>query len=159
MTTCSYLQVHDMMRNISGVGEGNGPWMSIHDGFQGVSSWSDFMRGSDRIALDTHPYFAFGGGPATDPIATGFGLEAGGTWPQAACNRWAVGMNGRYADSSHFFLLHTKIFFRKSIFFWCNLRRGIQQRLQRLWIVPQRCVRSTLVWWGLWLLARCLSLE
>ncbi|KAF9449262.1 glycoside hydrolase family 5 protein [Macrolepiota fuliginosa MF-IS2] len=88
-----YLQAHDMMRNITGFGEGNGPFMSIHDGFQGIASWKDFMRGSDRIALDSHPYFAFGGGPATDPIATGLGLEAGGSWPRAACNRWAVGMN------------------------------------------------------------------
>ncbi|KAJ3565745.1 hypothetical protein NP233_g7440 [Leucocoprinus birnbaumii] len=88
-----YLEAHDMIRNITGVGEGNGPWISIHDGFQGISAWSDFMRGSDRIALDTHPYFAFGGGPATDPIATGLGLNAGGIWPRSACNRWAVGMN------------------------------------------------------------------
>lgn len=84
-----------MIRSITGVGEGNGPYISIHDGFQGVSSWSDFLRGSDRIALDTHPYFAFSGGPATDPIATGTGSTAGGTWPRAACDRWAVGMNSR----------------------------------------------------------------
>ena len=27
-----YLEVYDMMRNITGVGEGNGPFMTIHDG-------------------------------------------------------------------------------------------------------------------------------
>lgn len=91
--TSFYLQVHGMMRNITGVGEGNGPMISIHDGFQGLDSWSNFLPGSDRIALDTHPYFAFSGGPATDPIATGTGAQAGGTWPLAACDRWANGMN------------------------------------------------------------------
>ncbi|KAG8708506.1 hypothetical protein FRC09_001214 [Ceratobasidium sp. 395] len=54
-----YLEAHNMIRNITGIGEGNGPWISVHDGFQGISQWADFMPGSDRVALDSHPYFSF----------------------------------------------------------------------------------------------------
>ncbi|RDX49667.1 glycoside hydrolase [Lentinus brumalis] len=48
-----YLQAHDMIRNITGIGKG--PYIAIHDGFQGTVSWKDFLPGSDRIMLDTHP--------------------------------------------------------------------------------------------------------
>ncbi|TFK45133.1 glycoside hydrolase superfamily [Crucibulum laeve] len=88
-----YLEAYSMMRSITGVGEGHGPFMSIHDGFMGLQEWSDFLRNGDRVALDTHPYFAFGGGAATDPIATGTGANAGGTWPLQACQRWAANTN------------------------------------------------------------------
>ena len=40
-----------MIRNITGVGEGNGPYIGIHDGFQGTDIWKDFLQGSDRILL------------------------------------------------------------------------------------------------------------
>ena len=46
-----------MVRNITGIGEGKGPFMSIHDGFLGPSEWADYFPGADRIALDWHPYF------------------------------------------------------------------------------------------------------
>ena len=52
-----YLQAHDMIRNITGVGEGHGPWIGIHDGFQQPPAWEGFLPGSDRINLDWHPYF------------------------------------------------------------------------------------------------------
>lgn len=84
-----------MIREITGVGEGNGPFISIHEGFQGLADWAGFMTGSDRIALDMHPYFAFSGSPATAPIDTGTGADAGGTWPGAACDRWTSSMNTR----------------------------------------------------------------
>jgi len=84
-----------MIRGIAGVGEGKGPFIAIHDGFQGLADWAGFMTGADRMALDMHPYFAFNGGPATDPIDTGTGADAGGTWPKAGCDRWAVSMNTR----------------------------------------------------------------
>ncbi|KAF7977045.1 hypothetical protein HWV62_4814 [Athelia sp. TMB] len=87
-----YLEAHNMMRNITGVGEGKGPYMSVHDGFQGVSSWADFMPGSDRVILDSHPYTAFAS-PADAPIASGIGAGAGGTWPLKACSSWAKGFN------------------------------------------------------------------
>jgi hypothetical protein len=98
-TVYSYLEVHDMIRSITGKGEGNGPFISIHDGFKGMSSWAGFMEGSDRIALDSHPYFAFSGQPATEPINIGTGINAGGQWPTQACNAWAKSMNGRYCSS------------------------------------------------------------
>ena len=52
LTACrSYLKAHDMIRGITGIGEGNGPYMVIHDGFQGLSTWSNFLPGSDRIIM------------------------------------------------------------------------------------------------------------
>jgi len=81
-----------MIRGITGIGEGKGPYISIHDGFVGLSSWASFPPGSDRIALDTHPYFAFGNSPATDPIDTGTGPGAGGVWPADACG-WGGGVS------------------------------------------------------------------
>jgi hypothetical protein len=59
-----------MIRGITGYGAGNGPFISIHDGFQSTASWASFLPGSDRIILDTHPYFAFDGTPNDAPIAT-----------------------------------------------------------------------------------------
>ena len=55
-----------MIRGITGVGEGKGPYIVIHDGFQGLDVWPGFMTGADRLALDMHPYLAFGGGAAMD---------------------------------------------------------------------------------------------
>ncbi|KAG1738191.1 glycoside hydrolase family 5 protein [Suillus lakei] len=91
--TSFYLEAHDMIRNITGYGEGNGPYIAIHDGFEGLSSWAGFLEGSDRVILDTHPYFAFSGNPNPEPIATGTGLDAGGIWPTLACSKWATAMN------------------------------------------------------------------
>ena len=51
----SYLHAHWMIRNITGVGEGNGPYIGIHDGFQGTGTWKDFLQGSDRILLGASP--------------------------------------------------------------------------------------------------------
>ena len=84
-----------MIRNITGYGEGNGPYIAIHDGFRSLSSWAGFLEGSDRIVLDSHPYLAFDGSSNTEPIATGTGLDAGGVWPTLACSRWATTMNDR----------------------------------------------------------------
>lgn len=83
-----YLEAHNMIRAITGFGAGHGPYISIHDGFLGVDQWPNFLPGADRLIMDTHPYFAFGGGPNNDPIATGTGLDAGGIWPAQACNAW-----------------------------------------------------------------------
>jgi glucan 1,3-beta-glucosidase len=86
----SYFETYKTMRSITGLGAGNGPYMSIHD--FGLT-WAGFLTGSDRIALDTHPYVAFNGETFTDPIATGTGAGAGGTWPARACG-WGKGING-----------------------------------------------------------------
>ncbi|KDQ20955.1 glycoside hydrolase family 5 protein [Botryobasidium botryosum FD-172 SS1] len=64
-----YYQAHQIIRAATGVGEGNGPWISIHDGFFGPALWADYMPGADRVALDTHPYFAFQDQPLAPPFA------------------------------------------------------------------------------------------
>ena len=40
-----------MIRSITGIGEGKGPYISIHDGFIGISKWEGFLPNSDRIIL------------------------------------------------------------------------------------------------------------
>lgn len=40
-----------MIRGITGLGEGQGPFIFIHDGFGGVTNWGGFLEGSDRIGL------------------------------------------------------------------------------------------------------------
>ncbi|KAK1221925.1 hypothetical protein PQX77_015253 [Marasmius sp. AFHP31] len=88
-----YLEAHKMMRDITGVGEGKGPYISIHDGFYDVTSWSGMFPNADRMIMDSHPYFAFGNGANNDPISTGLGLDAGGIWPRQACNAWGPSLN------------------------------------------------------------------
>lgn len=50
---------------ITGLGEGNGPIITFHDGFTtqaaNVSSggFNGFLGGADRIAMDSHPYLCF----------------------------------------------------------------------------------------------------
>ncbi|CAE6427831.1 unnamed protein product, partial [Rhizoctonia solani] len=56
--TAFYLEMHDMMRNLTGPGKG--PWISLHDGFD-VAAVTDsgFMPGADRLAISSHLYFSF----------------------------------------------------------------------------------------------------
>ncbi|KAI0343529.1 glycoside hydrolase [Trametopsis cervina] len=95
--TSFYLQAHAIIRSITGIGAGKGPIMTIHDGFRSLSSWVDRLSGSDRIALDNHPYFAFDGQPNTSPIDVpavgGDGTMLGGVWPKQACGAWATNLN------------------------------------------------------------------
>ncbi|KAJ3970001.1 glycoside hydrolase family 5 protein [Lentinula raphanica] len=93
-----YLEAHDMIRGITGLGAGHGPFISIHDGFVGLDSWAGFLPGSDRINIDTHPYFAFDNEPNDSPIATGLGSDAGGIWPAQACNAWGPDINSSRSD-------------------------------------------------------------
>ncbi|KZT18590.1 glycoside hydrolase family 5 protein [Neolentinus lepideus HHB14362 ss-1] len=94
-----YLQSYDKIRAITGIGEGHGPYISIHDGFSGLGIWKDFLPGADRFILDTHPYFAFGG-MQNVPIAVpdNDGDNYGGTWPQQACLSWGIGQNQSQLD-------------------------------------------------------------
>lgn len=61
----SYIETYDQMRSIGGTGVGNGPFITIHDGFvdmaTNVSSggWDGFLNGWDRVALDSHRYLCF----------------------------------------------------------------------------------------------------
>jgi glucan 1,3-beta-glucosidase len=83
-----------MIRNITGYGAGNGPYIAIHDAFN-IAIWGGFLTGSDRMVLDTHPYLAFNGQPNTAPVITDDGLgEPGGTWPLQVCG-WGAGVNNR----------------------------------------------------------------
>lgn len=114
--TSFYLEAHDMIRNITGYGEGNGPvsgrylymkdpgltcvskhlqYIAIHDGFMPITTWFGFLQGSDRVILDQHPYFAFGG-VLLDPLAVpGPDGLPGGQWPRQACDSWGPGTNDR----------------------------------------------------------------
>jgi glucan 1,3-beta-glucosidase len=80
--------------NITGYGAGNGPYIAIHDGFLGLGGWADYLPGSDRLVMDTHPYFAFDGSLNNAPLAVpeeGMLVNAGasgGTWPKQACDTW-----------------------------------------------------------------------
>jgi hypothetical protein len=51
-----YLEAYRIIREVTGVGEGNGAMLGIHDGFLGVKAWYDFGAGADRFALDQHTY-------------------------------------------------------------------------------------------------------
>ena len=104
-----------MVRSITGTGVGNGPMISLHDGFTGPGNWAGFLSGSDRVALgtcfyttstspteltpcsDTHPYFAFNGNANREPLnVTADGDPTGGfggKWPLQACNSWGAMMN------------------------------------------------------------------
>jgi aryl-phospho-beta-D-glucosidase BglC (GH1 family) len=62
-----YYEAHQIIRSITGYGDG--PMISIHDGFDALDKFAGFLSGSDRIALDTHPYFAFAGASADPPSA------------------------------------------------------------------------------------------
>jgi glucan 1,3-beta-glucosidase len=79
-----------MIRAITGFGDGNGPYIAIHDGFSGVATWAGYFPDADRMILDTHPYFAFDGASDTSPISGN-----GGVWPGRACSNWAQSMNER----------------------------------------------------------------
>ena len=79
--TRSYLEAHRIIRNITGVGAGHGPYISIQGGelFFHSRLYGFFLTsshpgnndlqgyvGSDRFALEQHPYFAFDGAGAVD---------------------------------------------------------------------------------------------
>lgn len=84
-----------MMRDIGGIGEGNGPYMVLHDSFQGLQAFAGFMQGGDRVGADVHPYFAFNGDASPATIDGGVGADAGNGWALRACTRFASMMNDR----------------------------------------------------------------
>ncbi|KAI5900779.1 glycoside hydrolase family 5 protein [Schizophyllum commune H4-8] len=89
--TSFYLEAHNMIREITGYGEGNGPYIAIHDGFQPITVWENFLAGSDRIILDQHPYFSFGAVDESPIDVNGEDGLPGGKWPKQACDAWAAG--------------------------------------------------------------------
>lgn len=120
-----YLEAYNIVRNAGGVGQGNGPFIALHDGFQSRSSWVNVFPNADRVALDTHPYLCFGGqsnaamstyaktpcdawGNLVNASMGAFGLTSAGEFSNAVtdCGLWVNGVNqgtryeGTYAAGS-----------------------------------------------------------
>jgi glucan 1,3-beta-glucosidase len=108
-----YYQAHQIVRGVTGLGAGKGPYISFHDGFDGVEQWYGFLPGADRMALDHHPYFAFSGGSnapfesfinmacdswaaQTNTSMTSFGMTSAGEWSLAwnDCGLYVNGVTG-----------------------------------------------------------------
>lgn len=67
----------------SGIGEGNGSYVSFHDGFFPFTDWAGFLPNADRIALDDHPYICFDS-QSDAPMSS---------YAQTPCNTWASNFN------------------------------------------------------------------
>jgi glucan 1,3-beta-glucosidase len=78
-----YMEAYSIVRNASGYGEGNGPFISIHDGFETLHSWYGIFPNADRVSLDTHPYIAFGTQSSNAP----------GTFASVPCQIWGNNIN------------------------------------------------------------------
>ncbi|KAF7345315.1 Glycoside hydrolase [Mycena sanguinolenta] len=112
-----YLQAYNNVRLASGIGAGNGPFVSFHEGFLGPQQWSGFLPNADRASLDMHTYLCFQGQEATpvtgrtsDPCnawgslfnstMTNFGMIVAGEWSLALtdCGLYVngVGLGTRY---------------------------------------------------------------
>lgn len=115
-----YLEAYNTIRAVTGTGAGNGPMISMHDGFLGVKTWYDFLRGADRLMLDQHPYLVFqdqalGNGQtlqsiqylpcqtwaqSTNESSRSFGPNNAGEWSVAVndCGQWVngIGLGSRY---------------------------------------------------------------
>jgi len=98
-----------MIRGITGFGEGKGPFITVSDGlgrFTGITAWAGLLPNADRIAIDTHPYFAFGDTANTDPInVPAPDGKMGGVWPGMACTSWKSLMNDMCATIRFFLFL------------------------------------------------------
>ncbi len=111
------MQAYDIVRTASGTGEGNGPFISFHEGFMGLSNWFGYFTNSDRTSLDLHPYLCFNAQSAdpysardTEPCTTwganqnasmsAFGLSTAGEFSNAIndCGLYVngVGLGTRY---------------------------------------------------------------
>jgi len=94
-----------MVREITGVGEGKGPYIAISDGIGGIPIWAGLLPNADRLALDSHLYFAFGSSPNIEPInVPAPDGQMGGIWPGRACTAWKSVMSTRCVTVSLSFL-------------------------------------------------------
>ncbi|TBU45754.1 glycoside hydrolase [Dichomitus squalens] len=80
-----YVQAYNTVRTASGTGEGNGPWIVMHDAFLGLTNWAGFLPNADRMQLDIHQYLCFNGQSADD-----YSVRVGNGQP---CTAWAKGQN------------------------------------------------------------------
>ncbi len=115
-----YLEAYKIIRDITGIGQGKGPMLSIHDGFIGIQNWYDFLPGADRLALDQHTYMVFVDQPqgtlssivrqacgwwarTTNNTSIQYGVNVAGEWSAATndCGKWinSVGSGSRYDGS------------------------------------------------------------
>lgn len=85
----SYLQAYNHVRTASGVGEGKGPFISFHEGFEGLSKWNGYFQNADRVSYDLHPYVCFG-----TQSADGYDTRA--TEP---CTSWGANQNQSMAKN------------------------------------------------------------
>ncbi|KAG2009548.1 exo-beta-1,3-glucanase [Coprinopsis cinerea AmutBmut pab1-1] len=107
-----YMEAYTIIRRAGGIGEGNGPWVSLHDGFFGRDRWSGVFPNADRLALDVHPYLGFGSqssapmssyadtpcrawGRLVNNSMAAFGLTTAGEWSNAVndCGLYLNGVN------------------------------------------------------------------
>ncbi|TFK29814.1 exo-beta-1,3-glucanase [Coprinopsis marcescibilis] len=112
-----YMEAYNIIRRAGGVGEGNGPWISLHDGFLARETWAGIFPNGDRLSLDTHPYLCFNDqsnapmssyamtpcttwGHLVNNSMTAFGLTNAGEWSNAVtdCGLYlnGVGLGTRY---------------------------------------------------------------
>ncbi|PPR05392.1 hypothetical protein CVT24_008006 [Panaeolus cyanescens] len=114
-----YFAAYEAMRKATGTG--SGPYIAIHEGFQGPAIWEGFMSGADRLALDQHPYLAFMGDTTSTPdqlalkpcgwaVATNqsqkvFGVTLGGEFSSAInnCGLWlnGIGSTPNFPNCDH----------------------------------------------------------
>lgn len=45
----SYYKAYSMIRGMTGTGAGKGPIVVIHEGFEGIAQWNNFLVGADRL--------------------------------------------------------------------------------------------------------------
>ncbi|PFH51213.1 glycoside hydrolase family 5 protein [Amanita thiersii Skay4041] len=100
-----YFAAHAAIRGSTGTGAGAGPYIAIHEGFQGVwvsIACYSFLSGADRVVLDQHPvlswnrlYFHSTWAIATNQSQKVFGVTVGGEFSTAItdCGLWYV-LNG-----------------------------------------------------------------
>ncbi|KAL0567110.1 hypothetical protein V5O48_014886, partial [Marasmius crinis-equi] len=104
-----YAQAYKVIREASG--EGQGPWISFHDGMLSKADWVDFLPNGFRRSIDSHPYVAFNqpqtdaswdantGTPCTwgkefNDSMSAFGFSSAGEWSNAIndCGLWVNGI-------------------------------------------------------------------
>lgn len=111
-SSLSYKGVYDTVRQVTGLGEGNGPVISFHEGFEGLSHFAGFLQNADRVAMDWHPYICFNQqssapmssyattpctrwGGITNDSFTNFGMTTAGEFSNAVtdCGLWLNNVN------------------------------------------------------------------
>jgi hypothetical protein len=109
------MEAIQIIRTVTGTGEGNGPMINIHDGFLNTTAWVGFFPNADRVALDYHPYVCFSTqlpvnlenidtfetlpcttwGAQINDSMVGFGMTTAGEFSNALtdCGLWINGVN------------------------------------------------------------------